>query len=71
MSIERVRAQRAYLDAADLEREADENIDRLESELARWQRIRDEAQAVGSTALTEATSQQTAAEDTLPPDKTS
>ncbi len=51
MSMEQVRAQRALLDATDLEREADENIVRLESELERWQRIKQNAQACGATAL--------------------
>lgn len=53
MSMDQVRAQRAYIDAQDLRREADQNIDHLEGELERWRRIREDAIALGQSALNE------------------
>ena len=53
MSMEQIRAQRAYLDASDLEREAGERIEVLQVELVRWRNIREQAQALGSEALAE------------------
>jgi hypothetical protein len=55
MSQEQIRAQRVYLDAIAQAREADENIDKLQGELGRWQRIKQDAKSVGESALAEIT----------------
>lgn len=51
MSMEQVRAQREYLDANDLAREAEQKIAELTDELARWRRIKSEAGALGAIAF--------------------
>jgi hypothetical protein len=66
MSMDQIRAQRAYLDATDLEREASVNIDRLEGELERWRQIKRNAETLGAAALAETTGEAAPESDSNP-----